>query len=951
MFTIHLSFSRLRSLVRSGWSVLFIGLVLAFAPVHGQDGYQPDRFPPFERLSETAEVSGSWSVLNPVDFEAPEVLLPDFPISEGRMLAHGVPLRLASGAEVAGTGVESDGQIRVGLPSEAQEVFALVWAEVPKRMIIHQGKGSMYHWRLSEPSFFEFQIVYADGTRDGIIPYNLDIEDYGLFPGTQVVALPVDPDKTPVELVFEDRMANSAFGIAAVTANTGAPQTELPVFVQTLPEERTAGGGPARLDVAFDAEGGLRWGDLEVSGIGGGVSLDGPVFAFVADGTVYDSTDWAVTASRTTGSAREIDLELRREGLDLQATLRSTGEGDRMRFALDIENRDGSPVGDLDNEIRFPILGDLTIGSAEDTWYFFTANGGIISNREAHWDDDIKKGDHEIWEYSDRKPFQFDGFFNPQLGGGLTVYTDDQVPMPKKYELTKDHEKGVGYAVVYRYTKLDPGENWSSPPTFLQARKGGWRAQFADLRARIEQPEKAYGNARFNHIFSTGNPPIWTTNFRKDVLEQADRYFGVNHVHLFGWSFHPHEDPTPEEKAGERVAGWKWKQWGYYGDFSKFGGPDGFKRDVVDFIRDTYGAGISYYTDPYLYDTDWDGELERFYRRLPAERQAAILARYNRQFGASADAMNEARLVELWAARDANGTVETGYNSVVFCIAQPGARDYMLEQVRLAAEKIDNPTAIYIDEANRITNLCLAENHEHRHGAFLEAYHDFAKRVRDIVPPSVALFTEYVPTDVIGRYQQGALGHVPEIAWSKWPSSVRSKYEASAPHFVDLPRFAMPWLKMFHIHKNRVLSNGNWFPFRYAFFNGNGFYGRGFGGKMSDGHVDPGAVDFIGNSLRVQRAHPAVFASHDVEPLVPTGQDLVFANRFRAGGTTAWTLFNADYVTRRGTALKVPHVEGAVYYDAWHDDAPLEPEVRDGYAYLETEIGPRGVGCLVQRTP
>ena len=47
----------------------------------------------------------------------------------------------------------------------------------------------------------------------------------------------------------------------------------------------------------------------------------------------------------------------------------------------------------------------------------------------------------------------------------------------------------------------------------------------------------------------------------------------------------------------------------------------------------------------------------------------------------------------------------------------------------------------------------------------------------------------------------------------------------------------------------------------------------------------------------------------------------------------------------------MPHVEGAVYYDAWHDDAPLEPEVRDGYAYLETEIGPRGVGCLVQRTP
>jgi len=73
----------------------------------------------------------------------------------------------------------------------------------------------------------------------------------------------------------------------------------------------------------------------------------------------------------------------------------------------------------------------------------------------------------------------------------------------------------------------------------------------------------------------------------------------------------------------------------------------------------------------------------------------------------------------------------------------------------------------------------------------------------------------------------------------------------------------------------------------------------------------------------------------------------VFANRFPGDGRVLWTLYNARYQTVRGEVLAVPHRDGAVYEDAWQGRR-LTPRVADGMAYLETELAPQGLGCLVQ---
>jgi hypothetical protein len=81
-----------------------------------------------------------------------------------------------------------------------------------------------------------------------------------------------------------------------------------------------------------------------------------------------------------------------------------------------------------------------------------------------------------------------------------------------------------------------------------------------------------------------------------------------------------------------------------------------------------------------------------------------------------------------------------------------------------------------------------------------------------------------------------------------------------------------------------------------------------------------------------------------------TEKDGVHANKFPGEGRTAWTLFNARYMTVRGPLLAVDHVEGATYADVWNNQ-PLTPQISGGKAILSLKLDPQGLGCVVQTLP
>ena len=112
--------------------------------------------------------------------------------------------------------------------------------------------------------------------------------------------------------------------------------------------------------------------------------------------------------------------------------------------------------------------------------------------------------------------------------------------------------------------------------------------------------------------------------------------------------------------------------------------------------------------------------------------------------------------------------------------------------------------------------------------------------------------------------------------------------------------------------------------------------------------MDQPALAFLRRAVQLQCAHREAFASRDVEPLVPTELAGVFANRFSAANENVWTLYNANGRGVRAPVLRVKHVNGATYEDAWNGQT-FTPILTDGYALVSLDLPPKGVGCLVQK--
>jgi hypothetical protein len=80
---------------------------------------------------------------------------------------------------------------------------------------------------------------------------------------------------------------------------------------------------------------------------------------------------------------------------------------------------------------------------------------------------------------------------------------------------------------------------------------------------------------------------------------------------------------------------------------------------------------------------------------------------------------------------------------------------------------------------------------------------------------------------------------------------------------------------------------------------------------------------------------------------VQTAAAGITANLFPGPTRRLWTLFSHRPKTWSGVVLRVPHLEGARYRDAWNGQ-DLAPAIRDGLAEIGLTLDPRQVGCVVQ---
>jgi Domain of unknown function (DUF6259) len=819
------------------------------------------------------------------------------------MTVTGVPFEVpAETGRVLQTDTANFGALSLPLPPGAKEVYLLTANTAPAT---EPWGVDWKHPRPQEildvPEKVFYEIRYDSGPPDHVLPLDLASGRWGMVCGLGVSVVHPDPVRRATELILHDRMQTASFAIVAATVREIEPRVaepnwnSLPVprapsrpfdrecFSSVTASEPIVNAGALR--AGFDTSAGLEWSELSTAALRGQLDCARcPVFEVEMAGHRLEAKDWSLEKMETMGAGRR--FLLRNTKASLAAKVECVpGHGDEVRLHMTLTNTGDKPVAAT---LRFPVLRGVRIGSAGETSYLFGKRGGIIHSANVRYREPLGEG----------HPLQMDGFFNPRFGLALACLTHDTVAQHHFINFAKTAEGGE-WSPEYVERDLAPGGSFTATEAALVLCKGDWRAILAAYTDWLKTwfkpvaPRKPWFERAFAMASGNAHFDAYPTPQERGAVNQAAevmlQHIGLcDYTHLFGWGAS--------------------KQYGDWGDYDHYdetvGGLEYFRGNIRR-VQDR-GIAVSLYLDGYL-----NCEKGRF---------------------AGAHARE-------WAMKRTDGSPQfvPVYNAYNQCPSLKGWQDYLSEAYRRVQNDL-HPKVMYIDEYGATDGrwACYAKDHGHN-GYEIPYAGEVAmlKRIREAVGPRVALYTEYPPAEVSRQYQDGSITY--QALWS-------ADEELLAPHFIDLPRFVFPDFKQLHIIHYVTPRAGNWWLFKFPFFNGE-VYRVGALGLPS---MDEPSLAFLKRAIEVQCAHRDAFASHEVTPLVSTEVSGVFANLFHAPKENVWTLYNANGRNVRRPVLRVKHLRGATYEDAW-SGKPLAPEIKDGFALVGPELEPKGVGCVVQR--
>lgn len=826
-------------------------------------------------------------------------------IKGGKVTIRGVPFELLGGSPNAiatGTDIRQTTIVPVG--AKGSELYLLMAAVLPDRAyagVLGQAPLKSF----SNPERFVIEVRYEDGVVDEVVPVCLGSGANEIVRGAEVYCIPALRGRLVESLGLRNRMSEAVFGVAAVTVNTGTALVEPPA-VQGLPPYAPETPDPlaSRRPSVTRTPGGhmVETGALRMElATDTGIALRG-LSGGQAKAGASDLFELVVGEKRVASGAVKVGpakVEHRGGGAVLRVPFDAGEAGVPIRGEFLCEAAPGGEIrlsldiafagdGPQMAGVRFPLIKGLLIGSVEDTWYLWACKGGIISNQA------VSQGH---W-YGGMYPLQVADIFNPKAGRGLALLTHDLDDIFKQWQMQKG-QGGIDWAIEYFQREYQPGEKIPVAQAAVRAHTGDWRVALGIYRDwvrtwyRPQVPRKRW----FRECFNYRQHWAWTElydaqagKWRMDEIIQADReFFGcLDYLHIFDFG---------ESRVYGRV--------GDYSHYEELGGLEKMAAAIAH--AKEMGVPVGLYIEGYLCDerAQWGKEN--------------VLANNMRD-------------------REGNSMIYGGQGTEhVMCHSAPGWRQHLAETYRRVAAEL-KPSGMYIDQYGFIHTgyACWSRHHGHPvPWPPLAGERDTLKAIRAAVPPEIATLTEETPNDINSQYQDGALGY-----------SVAFNDPRLAPHRVDLFRFVFPDFKVFQLVSYNPFVEGGWDLLKYPFFNGDGYW---LHGRVPDDFSED-ARDFLRKAFAILHKHRDAFCGEDVEPLVPTLRPTVYANRFSAPGKTVWTLFNAEFSTFRGGALRVLHRPGARYVDAFTGE-PIAVRVKGRWAVIPVVLGPQGVGCVVAEYP
>ena len=769
---------------------------------------------------------------------------------------------------------------------------------------------------ISDVEGFAVETVYRDGRHDISLPYNVSAKRYGMMGDLSVYAVATDGSEVE-RVIFRNRSLDTDLSLVALTVN----ETEERLFPELMPRtnlERICHSVSRERDIVLDGDRlSIRSGALRMTlDLSRGLFLEKiendftPVLNFTPDSLIKMRRGGIVTPELAVDSVKvsteSAAVSLVGEGLSFDVII-SIGEKNAISWGLSVKNvtREATKRG-----IIFPYLSGIEYLDRDDGWYFLPKYQNINSNGTVY----------VCEESSPSYPMQFMDVYSAGEQGGLALTTKERELVVRKYALEKRDDIKLYVEYPEMYGEILPGAEFSASETVLTAHSGDWRESFRIYKSWLDgwyepyfcQDKKWYREsfwllAEITDFFETEEMcrfPIWydkeTDHFNYlDILDEQKKISGYypDILHMWAWSNRIKSDGKFAQK------------WGNFGEseYADYGGLENFRSAIHEFMEKR-GVYSSLYLHPTLL-SDFYPQFEK-YKHLMVEGAA-------------------------------------GNNITIFgdshrmCHASEEWRDHALAMYSRVYSEL-KPPILYVDEFSlRIGNRCFAKHHGHEVPSnLLKTDREFISRLKDIMPHEVVLYGEYAAVDVNARYidcniSYSIIDTVVDMIESSWSAGDGDgKYSRV---ITDAYRFAFP--KIVQLVLPMAMRNLSWHPEKFIFWNGEAIYDSLWDIEESRGH------EFVCRAYGIKKKYADCFSSDTPEMMVDTETPAVVANKFLGNERTVYTLYNRAYTTYRGTVLRIPHVTGAEYYDAWEGE-PITPVIKDGYAEISLTVHAQSIGCV-----
>jgi hypothetical protein len=661
------------------------------------------------------------------------------------------------------------------------------------------------------------------------------------------------------------------------------------------------------------------------------------LFLVEVDGRRYGAEDFTVEVVGANEDARGFVASLLLPEHALRATLEvGLAETGQLTMYLALANAGEEP---LTFKTAFPHLGGLAVSTEPaNDYYMFPAWGGIIASENTLLR--TSYGEETAW-------WQMIDLYSPARGAGVAMRSLDDTGLYKcptlrkgvsvnaEYVMTQigRHmqpemywqsalEPGDGTSMAFEYLRRTraPGEGFTPPAALLEVHPGDWHEAMTRYSRWAHtawewRPLNSELSRRWSIVpTGGGQSPLYTeAGWRTDVFQE-----GRDALEMWSW--------------------WEWSEVGPWNvpmdRIREDLGNAFYERYKAYFVMNHATGKVEYPINrgDYDYNEDWGGlpalrdyvQQHRDRGILPLFYVEGILCcdttRTGRQMGEQYGVMNE-----LWTDPYNTGKTPEGYvgdyASWNMCSDTVWWPDYLAQTVARVCRET-GVGGVRLDEYGHRGFVCTSDKHEHifaepGHNAWMQAVARSCGLVReamDEVDPKLVLMTEFPGNDFLARHLDGCIVY-----------ESMSHVKPIRPVPVNLFRFYFPRCKVYDLDRNTGDS------LDWQFFNAMARYA---------GTQTP-------ERIRILKESSEIFDGRDLEPLIPTLRERVYANRFNGIDKQITMLYSDVAYTVDGPMLPVKREEGWHYFDLLRGEE-LTPRSADTGMALSLKLGPGEVACIAR---